>query len=235
MPVKSGTIRAAALMAAAALSAAGQVENGASISGKVTGPAGTPLPGITLMLTAAAIAPGAVNLGVFGAVSAADGAFAITPLSAGEYNLCASDDAGRFLNPCAWSGPVRVTVAAGQSVMGAEVRMEEAAEVVIELRDPERRLAATGKQPSAHSLMVGIPAPYLFVPATGGGDTATGRTYKAYVPYDRDIEVSVVSPTLALTDEAGQALRTGGDALRLRVPTGQRQRTVVINVVGSAS
>jgi len=216
------------LVVMTALSALAQVaERGASIAGTVVGVDGKPVAGVRVMVTPAAVKEGEANPGVFLAVSGADGVYTIAVLAEGEYNVCASDEQRRFVNPCTWSGPVAVKLEAGESRTGVQVRIEEAAEVVIEIRDAGQRLASV-----AHSIVVGISGPYMFVPATSGAREAAARAYKAYVPYEKDIEVSIVSETLALAEEGGRALKKGGDTVRLRVPRGQKQKTVVINVTG---
>ena len=202
-------------------------ERGAAISGKVVGGDGKPLAGISLLVTPAALKPGEANPGVFLAMSGVDGTYSVGSLPAGEFNVCASDEGGRFVNPCAWTGPVAVSLGAGQSKTGVEVRMEEAAELVVEVRDAGQRLAST-----AHGIVVGIGAPFIFVPLNGGASAAGLRTFKAPVPYERDLDISVMAGTLALTDEAGKALKNGGDTLRVKVPRGQAKKTVVINVAG---
>jgi hypothetical protein len=80
--------------------------------------------------------------------------------------------------------------------------------------------------------MIGISAPRMFVPVSGGSGTPGAAVRKAYVPYDKDVEISIVSETLALTDETGQALKRGGDTLRARVPRGQPERRLAITVSG---
>jgi hypothetical protein len=202
-------------------------ERGAAISGRVVGSDGKPVAGIALLVTPAAVKAGEANPGVFTATSGADGTYSVGSLPAGEYNICASDEGGRLVNPCTWSGPVAVTLAAGQSRTGVQLQMEAAGEVVVEIRDPGQRLAS-----GAHSVMVGIPAPYIFVAAAGDVRTAGLRTYRATVPLDREIDISIVTGTLALTDEAGKELKKGEDMLRVRVPRGQGEKTVVVNVAG---
>src|SRR4051812_4605492 len=92
---------AVALLGWCALGAAGQATDGAaSVTGQVVDTGGKPVAGIVLMLNRTSIDPADPTPGVFLATSRADGSYTMGAVPAGEYNLCASDDTLRYLNPC---------------------------------------------------------------------------------------------------------------------------------------
>ncbi len=220
-------------LVSAALCAMGQTAG--SVSGTVTGTDGNPISAVVMMLTVKAAAGSQANPGVFTATSASDGTFEIASVPKGDYNLCASDEGRRFLDTCAWSGPLEVTVAGGPSSKRVDVHMQDAAEVTIDIQDPTQQLAAKGNQPPSAGLLIGVPAPHMFLPAADGTDAPTIRTRKLYVPYDQDLEISVVTNDLQLTDAQGRALKEGGDKLRLRVIRGQQPPAISITVQGAAA
>lgn len=207
-------------------------DGGGSVAGQVVGGNGNGVAGVTVMVTRAALSPGEANPGVFLGTTGGDGTYSIAALGAGDYNVCVSDDSGRYLNPCIWSGPVHVSVAAGENKSGVQVQVEEAAELGVDVSDPEQKLTGHDGQAPAASLMLGIPAPYIFLPASAQPDTAGMKHYKARVPYDRDLELNVVTDTLSVADEKGNKLKKGGDSIPVKVPRGQGKKVVALTVTG---
>lgn len=205
-----------------------------SIAGRVVEAGGKGVAEVTVMVTRTALKPGEPDPGVFTGRTDAEGAYAVTGLAAGDYRVCVSDEAGRYVNPCAWTGAVAVTLGEGEARTGVQATVEEAAEVAIDVADAEERLTSkAGKQPQA-TLLLGVGAPYIFLPATAGADTAGMKHYTVRVPYEREVELSVVTGTLSVTDEKGATLKRGGDTIRIRVPREQKKKVVGLTVAGVA-
>jgi hypothetical protein len=83
--------------------------------------------------------------------------------------------------------------------------------------------------------MLGIPAPYIFLPATSAPDTAGMKHYKARVPYEKDLQLNVVSETLSVADEKGNKFKRGADSIHIKVPRGQLKQVVALSVTGVGS
>ncbi len=212
---------AAALFLAGA--AAGQ-ESGTSgsVSGVVVDHEGKPVAGIVLMLSRAVADPERPNPGVYLATSAADGSFTLAAVVEGEYSLCASDDSGRYLNPCAWTGPVAVKLAAGESRKDVQFQVEPGVELKIDVDDPTQALASrAGVDAPANTILIGAGTPRLYLPAERGADTGNTRHFKVRIPYDRDVNLFIGSPTLALADAKGNKLNKGGAVVVVKAPRGQ--------------
>lgn len=219
-----------------ALAAAGQDAGAtASVAGQAVDSAGNPVAGITVMMTRAALNPGEANPGVYLATTASDGTYAITAVPPADYNLCASDNANRFVNPCVWTGPVPVPLTGGDHKSGVQIRLEAAAEVDIDVADAGQLLSSVGAKPAVHNILVGIPAPYIFLPATAAPGTPGRKHFKAHIPFDKDLQVYVNSFTLNLADAKGNDLRKAGNLIPVKVPHGQAATTVSVSVNGVAS
>jgi hypothetical protein len=219
---------------ASGLCAAQASDAGASVAGQVIDGSGNPVAGITVMVTQTAVDAAHPYHGVTLAATDEQGKFTATGLPAGEYNLCASDDKGRYLNPCSWAAPVRVTVAAGQSQTGVQVQVEDAAEVDIDVNDPAQLLASRAGQHPAHGVVVGIGAPRIFVPAAAGVEVGGVKHFKAYAPYDKDLNVYVGGPGLNIVDQANRPL-ANGNTIPIRISRGQGPKTITVTVAGTAA
>jgi hypothetical protein len=79
----------------------------------------------------------------------------------------------------------------------------------------------------------GIPAPYMFLPVTAAPDTAGMKHYTVRVPYDKDLQLNVVSETLSVADDKGNKFKKGGDSIPVKVPRGQGKKVVALTVAGA--
>jgi hypothetical protein len=224
-------------LAAMAVAASGQQAAGtASVSGHVLDGSKKPLAGITVMLTRAALKAGEANPGTFLATSDSDGAYTVPLVEPGEYYVCASDDAGQYVNPCVWSDPQRIAVAADKDASGLDVQLDEGAELDIDVNDPGQKLSAVGPQGQPNRLLIGVAAPRLFLPATPAADTPGAKHFTVLVPYDTDVKVTVASPTLSLGDANGNKLGNGGGSIGVKIPKGHHKgNTVTVTVTGVES
>jgi hypothetical protein len=129
-------------------------------------------------------------------------------------------------------GTGSVDAGTAEKKTGVKVQLDSADEVTINVNDPGKLLSAVGATGPARSLPIGVPAPHIFLPATAASDTATGKQFKVYIPFDKDVQVFVASDSLSLLDAKGNALKNGGASIPVNVPHGQGPEALSIAVGG---
>lgn len=154
-------------------------------------------------------------------VTDANGSFSIRNLAAATYLVCVAVKGGAYLNPCHWSAsPFTFTVAAGQAIHGAVVRIDPAQQVTVSISDPTGAFASEGKTPGAH-LVLGARAPSgALLPPLLAASSASGRTYNLTIPFDSPTDVVIAPGAFALEDDSGKPVPKGGKAVKVTAASG---------------
>ena len=181
---------------------AGRAEN---LSGIVTGSDGRRISSAIVT----AIGTSKVPWTASNSTSGSDGAFAFSNLPAGAYHLCVQVPAGGYLNPCAWSNtPPALTIAAGQSVTGFQVKIAAGSVLKLRLNDPNSVLKSAGAAPPPVMMSVHAPGA-LFVPFAMSAKDQNGSDHVVTIPFDVPVRVSVQSNQLSLANSDGPPVAAG--------------------------
>jgi hypothetical protein len=196
-----------------------------SLDGLVKSSRGAPIPGAVVsygrLAPASPRAAAAMVPPVVTTVTDANGSFSIRNLTAATYLVCVAVKGGAYLNPCHWSdSPFTFTVAAGQAIHGAVIRIEPAQQVTVAISDPSGAFASAGKGLGAH-LLLGARAPSgALLPARLAASSASGRTYHLTVPFDSPTDVFIAPGAFALADDSGNPVPKGGKAMKITAASG---------------
>ena len=212
---------------------------GGSISGTVTGSDGTIVPGAHVVVYAVPPYPSGRNIQTqWAALSDANGAFSVTGLYAGGYQVCAQLARTQWLNPCAWGdSPPAASLSDSQPTASVSVVMVDGVVVPIRVNDPQKLLVKNeGVTPGAHLLIgVGHP-PFLFDDAFIASQDSGGRTYQITVPFGFAANLVVDSSFFRLSNAAGTALPQGAATfIPFTVAQGQSPPSIVLNVTGGGA
>jgi hypothetical protein len=172
----------------------GQTANTGSISGVVTGDDGK-------TLAAVVTANGVIPLAASGhAKSASSGAFTISGLAAGTYQLCVNVTGGGYLDPCVWE-PVlpTVQVTAAQAVSGYVLTVKKGALLQVRVNDPGGVLPVVGPPPSAATQSTATQSTAIQSTATQSTATQSAATRSATVQTTTGQAPSSPSPSPAAT------------------------------------
>jgi len=72
----------------------------------------------------------------FIAATGSNGAFSISGVAPGTYSVCVQEPGGAHLDPCLWAAPVRVQVAAGQTVSNPPIIAVKGTLLQVVVNDP---------------------------------------------------------------------------------------------------
>jgi hypothetical protein len=226
-----------ALAAATTICAPAQTAQG-SISGTIYGPDGKVLGGAKVWANIVSKVARPVDrnsaLPVLSTVTGHDGSFAIPYVPTGDYVLCASNAAAAALNPCTWGGAPLIKMANGMHASNQSIRMAAGATLQVHLDDPGGLLAAHANKPGA-SLIVGLGAPYGFLPLSIAGSTATSRDYKLLVPFNTTRTLTISTQYFKLTNAAGVPISAGAYATSVAIPSGAPANVISLRVVGAGN
>jgi hypothetical protein len=139
-------------------------------------------------------------------VTAANGGFSITGLSAGDYQICVEIAGRELLNPCLWQPkPIPVRLDASQRLTGVQVRLKKPVPLTVRVDDPAQLLSSYERSPAGGPLLIGIwSANGLFHPARVVSQDAQGRNYTLLAPSETSLHLSVNGHKIQLLDENGQ-------------------------------
>jgi hypothetical protein len=175
--------------------------------------------------------------------SGADGAFRIHGLPPGTYALCAQAGGAQYLDPCDWNGsPTMVTLAAGQTVLGASVRLTPASVLIIQVQDAQKILSQRTRDGRRPDLTIGVWGPNgMYYPARAASAasivnplTGVGSySYRVGVPRDTALQFHIASRDLRLGDAAGAALAGNTSRQSFQHATGDANpRSFAFTVLG---
>jgi hypothetical protein len=162
----------------AALNAQTTVAAGGGISGVLTGDDGK---AVDAVIRAARTSP--LPAVVSSVKTTAGGAFQITGLPPGAYELCATAIAGGYVDPCLWEpSGVMVTLAAGQTATST-LTVKKASVLKVHVEDPNKLI----KNSPEGAILMGVIAPGgHFHPVIAKNPDSSGNNYEISVPFDRD-------------------------------------------------
>jgi hypothetical protein len=227
----------AVLTAATTICAPAQTTQG-SISGIIYGPDGKPLGGAKVWANIVSKVARPVDrnsaLPILSTVTGHDGSFAISDVPTGDYVLCASHAAATALNPCTWGGAPLIKMANGMHASNQAIRMAPGATLQVHLDDPGGLLAAHANKPGA-SLIVGLGAPYGFLPLSITASTATSRDYKLLVPLNTTRTLTISTQYFKLINAAGVPITSGAYATPVTIPSAAQANVISLRVVGAGN
>jgi hypothetical protein len=214
--------------------AAGAAQAG-QISGTITDPAGK---GLAQVNVVALVKPpdksGPQN---FQVKTAADGTFTIPNTPAGNYRICVPAHPG-YLDPCKWSGtqPSGAIAAVASNVKAGTIALEAGTPIQVQVVDDNGSLKQNQNKTPGASLLIGVWTPAgLFVPMDVASTDVNGTTtQQVYVPYSKNIHVSVTSSAFNVTDSKSKPVAADGNLADVQVAPGAKANVIVIHVKGLA-
>lgn len=210
---RAGSMAAAAMVAFAGGIAA-QTTPG-TIQGKVLTADGKPIPRANIYYGRSGRVRGKASAGavlppVLSAKAGLDGSFTLSNLTPGGWIVCV--EAAGYLNPCHWSTAPAFTLAAGQTISNAAVRLDQAYAFQIRVKDPQGLLANEGRVTGA-VLHIGVHSPSgAFQRATLVGKDSAGRSYTVAIPLKAAATLFVSGGAFQLNDDSGLPVDKGGKA-----------------------
>lgn len=195
-----------------------------SIQGSVRGDDGTPLTGVQIQyrrLTESVYpghnqvlpAPGEA-VADSSVTSDSSGNFTAPNLLVGSYLLCAEAASLPYLNPCKWSAPLQLTVAANATAVQPLV-LRKGVFLKVRVNDPLSLLPSTPDSPlGGGPLVIGVMfGTGAFLGAANTQIDSTGRDYQMAIPAGVPLKLWVASSRVTLVDGTGTpVISTGGAA-----------------------
>jgi hypothetical protein len=138
------------------------------------------------------------------AVTNSSGAFSIAGVAPGVYSICVQEPGGAHLDPCRWSTPVQIKVAAGQTVASTPVSALKGTLLQVRVNDPGGLWKAGTGNPE---VLLGVIMPSsLFQPMRLASTDAGGKTFDLAIPSGTPVKMSVTAPHFAISDSQGLSL-----------------------------
>jgi len=192
-----------------------------AIRGTVVSPEGRPIPRSILLYGRSASPKPKAVAAITGPISTArtgsDGSFNLTGLATGSWLICV--DASGYLDPCHWSfTPPVFTVAVGQAVQGALIRLDASYTLHVQVHDPQRLLVNEGKvagdvlQIGARSLSGNIH------PAALASSIPGERDYTVTVPLRAPAVLFISGGTFQLSDATAAPVASAGKLMEVAAP-----------------
>jgi hypothetical protein len=132
------------------------------------------------------------------------------------------------------NGPARlrtVILSSALSSATVEVVLVKGALVSVQLNDPASLLQKSAAPGTGLLMGVGSDT-HFFRTARLVSQAPGGRTYELLIPFDRSVNLSVVSPSFQLKDASGKLLPNSGTLIPVLAPSSEQPPTVVLTVAG---
>jgi hypothetical protein len=138
------------------------------------------------------------------AATSSNGAFSMSGVAPGTYSICVQEPGGQHLDPCHWSTPVQVKVAAGQTVASPSVTAVKGTLLQVRVNDPGGLWKAGSGNPE---VLLGLKLPSsLFQPMRLASSDAGGKTFDVAIPSGTPVNVSVTAPHFTISSSQGMSL-----------------------------
>ncbi len=204
---------------------------GGSIAGTLVDETGAAVKSALVVASKTGVPPATGN-----ALSNANGAFFIAGLQQGAYSICVQDSSGTYLDPCDWSAsPATVNLQTGQQAKGLRVTLKKGTPVFVKLNDQGKLLDLSTPAKLLPFLFLGVKTPKgLFSPAVLTSKDNSGRTYRATVPPDTALRLTIFSPQVSLTDDKGLPIAAKGADIAINQSSAANQGLTLNFSVGPA-
>ena len=194
------------------------------IQGIISDDGAKPLAGAFVIATPLGPAGGVTST----AVSAANGQFNMANLGPATYMVCVQVPHSAFLDPCRWSSPLHVAVAAGQISPNNNVQMLKGSLLHVRVNDPGQHVAK-----GDGDVLLGIGGPsFPFHPLGVAATDAAGRTFDIAIPLNTALRLQISSEHLDLEDDNGAAPGPVPAAIPIQQSSGQGDPTLTFNIKG---
>jgi hypothetical protein len=221
--VKTRVCHCIVILAAAACAIVAQVNEG-TIQGVISDEGGHALAGAFVIATPLGPAGGVT----YTAVSNANGQFNLSHARPAAYMVCVQMPRSAFLDPCSWSSPMHVTVAAGQVSPNNNVQMTKGSLLHVRVNDPDQHVSK-----GDGDVLLGIGGPsFPFHPLGLAATDPAGRTFDMAIPFNLALRLQISSEHLDLADEQGAALGSTPAAVLIQQSPGQGDPTLTFNIKG---
>ena len=163
--------------------------------------------------------------------SDANGGFRVDGLTPGRYIGCAEAPASGVLDPCHWSTSApNFTVSAGQTLSAGNIVMTQGAVLRVHIVDPQGLLKkVTGAIDFDFEIHV-VTAKGIHHSVPIQSNNGQGRDHAITIPFDTALNLRVLSPHLAVSDQSGKPFAAPGVAVN--VPKGAAPLVIGLTVTG---
>ena len=163
------------------------------------------------------------------AVTGSNGAFSIAGVAPGTYSVCVQEPGGAHLDPCHWSTPVQIKVAAGQTVASAPISAVKGTLLQVRVNDPGGLWKAGAGNAE---ILLGVILPSsLFQPMRLASTDAGGKTFEVAIPAGTPVKMSVTAPHFAISDSQGLSL--GAAVAPVQAAAGQASLPLTYTITGA--
>jgi hypothetical protein len=133
-----------------------------------------------------------------------------------------------FLDPCRWSLPIRVTVAAGQISANNNVQVTKGSLLHVRVNDPGQHVSK-----GDGDVLLGIGGPSFPFHLLGLAATdPAGRTFDIAIPFNVALRLQISSEHLDLEDDNGAAPGPVPASIPIQQAPGQADPTVTFSIKG---
>ena len=207
---------AVALLALIGSVAAQSLPAGGRLAGTVVGDDGAPMDGATIRyrrlprfargtdLKITKTDPGSTGMRVVGP----DGKYALTGLTAGDYQVCAFGPLPTQISSCSWDPAPGVSLGNGGAITGLIHQVHEGTTVTIRVTDLHSKIQIPdAKGPAVHArrFLIGAWTSSAYIRATLFSNSPTEKVYSVLVPKHRSTQF-FIDTEFSVTTSAGSSV-----------------------------
>ena len=154
------------------------------------------------------IAPVKAGQGHYG-VADAHGSFSIAEVTMDEdYTICVFSQAEDVVNPCVWRGHrVPFKLKADKKNDSLKIEVKKGVAFTIRVEDPDELLPSSRRPGTGSTVLVGVWAGGVFIPAQMIAERAWGFEYRIVVPKGEQVTPYAHAAGVLLVDENNQPVR----------------------------